>query len=84
MSEHIQIEEFRCSNCLGMEGGEPAAYVNNSGWCKGCVMRLKHWWANLIPPKPNEPLKAYVALLMWSAYGGMIVCMGYCLGQLQQ
>jgi hypothetical protein len=70
--ESITIKEFRCNNCEGMTPGKPAAYVNNSGWCKGCVRRLKHWWAWLIPPVPNAPLNFLVCFYMLTGYGAAI------------
>ncbi len=79
MIERIHVKEFRCNNCLGMEGGEPTAYVNNSGWCKGCVMRLKHWWAWFIPPVPNEPLKMLTAFYMCAGYGAAVWFIGFLL-----
>lgn len=72
MAEKITIEQFRCYNCDGMTSGEPAAYVNNSGWCRACVRRLKHWWAWFIPPPPNSPLNFLVCFYMLLAYGGAI------------
>jgi hypothetical protein len=70
--ERIEIKEFRCYNCDGMCAGEPVAFVNGVGWCKGCVMRLKHWWANFIPPVPNSPLSFLICGYMCVGYAAVI------------
>lgn len=75
----IRFCQWRCANCEGYQSREVTAYINGSGWCRGCVRRLEHWWAWLIPAPPNNPL----AFLLWCyAAGPLIILAGFLTGNL--